>query len=53
MLKRLQTILISLALCAGTVWAGDFEDGGAAYEKKDFTTALKKYKSAAIYKKID
>ena len=47
MLKRLQTILITLAICVGTVWAGDFEDGVAAYEKNDFTTALRKFKSVA------
>ena len=47
MLKRLQTILISLALCAGTVWAGDIEDGDAAALRNDYPTALIKYKRAA------
>ena len=47
MFKRLQIILITLALCVGAAWAGDFEDGIAAHEKKDFATALRKYKSAA------
>jgi len=32
---------------AVTVWAGDFEDGVAAYDRKDYTTALIKFKSAA------
>ena len=47
MLKGLQTILITLALCAGTVWAGDFEDGLAAANKQDYVTANKKFKIAA------
>ena len=47
MLKHLQTIIITLALCMGTVWAGDVEDGNAAILKNDYVTALKKYKIAA------
>ena len=47
MKKHLTALLITLALCVGTAWAGDFEDGVAAHEKKDFTTAVRKYKSAA------
>ena len=47
MLKCLQTLLITLALCEGTVWAGDVEDGSAALLRKDYATALIKYKSAA------
>ena len=47
MFRRLQTILITLAICVGAAWAGDLEDGVAAHEKKDFTTAIRKFKSAA------
>jgi TPR repeat protein len=47
MLKGLQTLLITLALCVGTVWAGDFEDGEAAILKGEKKVALDKYKRAA------
>jgi hypothetical protein len=47
MSKFLKLILLTFALCISTAWAGDFEDGVAAYEKKDFMTALKKFKSVA------
>ena len=30
-----------------TVWAGDFEDGMAAYDRKDYATAVAKFTSAA------
>jgi TPR repeat protein len=47
MSKNLKGIFIVLALCISAAWAGDFEDGVAAHEKKDFATALRKFKSAA------
>ena len=30
-----------------TVWAGDYEDGMAAYDRKDYTTAVEKFMTAA------
>ena len=30
-----------------TVWAGDYEDGMAAFERKDYTTAVEKFTTAA------
>ena len=47
MSKILTTLLLTLCLSVGAAWAGDFEDGVAAHEKKDFATALRKFKSAA------
>ena len=47
MLKRFITLIITLSICVGAVWAGDVEDADAALDKKDYVTALKKYKSAA------
>ena len=44
----LRTVLIALSLVVSTtVRAGDVEDGDAAFLRKDYATALKKYKSAA------
>lgn len=47
MKKIYSTLLFILLLCTGSVWAGDPEDADAAYAKKDFSTALRKFKSAA------
>ena len=47
-LKRFTTLVITLSICVGSVWAGDVEDADAALQKKDYVTALKKYKSAAV-----
>ena len=47
-LKRFTTLVITLSICVGAVWAGDVEDAVAALIKKDYVTALKKYKSAAV-----
>ena len=47
MSKYLKLFFLALAICVSAAWAGDFEDGVAAHEKKDFATALRKYKSAA------
>ena len=47
MSKYLKLFFLALAICINAAWAGDFEDGVAAHQKKDFTTALRKYKSAA------
>ena len=46
-MKYIASAFVALALCISAAWAGDFEDGVAAYEKKDFATALRKFKSAA------
>ena len=46
-MRELYLILFSL-LCAGAVRAGDVEDADAALLKRDYATALKKYKSAAL-----
>ena len=44
----IQTVLVALSLVVSTaVFAGDVEDGDAAVERKDYATALSKYKSAA------
>jgi len=40
-------LLLVALLCAGAVQAGDFEDGVAAYNRKDYATALEKLRSAA------
>ena len=48
MLKIFTTLIITLAISASAVWAGDVEDAVAALIKKDYVTALKKYKSAAV-----
>ena len=46
--RLLRTVLLALSLVVGTVArAGDVEDGNAAFEKQDYATALKKFKSAA------
>lgn len=37
----------ALAISVSCVAAGDLEDGDAAFQQKDYSTALKKYKSAA------
>jgi len=38
--------LVVALLCAGLVQAGDLEDGIAAYDRKDYATALAKFSSA-------
>ena len=48
MLKIFTTLIITLAISESAVWAGDVEDAEAALQKKDYVTALKKYKSAAV-----
>ena len=47
MIVRLMLSLIIALLCADAVHAGDYEDGKAAYERRDYTTALTKFRSAA------
>ena len=46
MSKILTTLLLTLCLSVGAAWAGDVEDADAAYAKKDYASALKKYRSA-------
>ena len=48
MLKRLQTLLVTLSLCVGTVWAGPEDDAAAAADRKDFATVLKNIRPQAI-----
>ncbi len=45
-MKKLLTLLIFLL--ASLAWAGDFEDGRTAYDKKDYATAIQKFKAAGI-----
>ena len=47
MSKILTTLLLTLWLIVGAAWAGDVEDGNAALLRKDYATALIKYKRAA------
>ena len=47
MSNYLKLFFLALAISMNAAWAGDFEDGEAAYAKNDFSTALTKYKSAA------
>lgn len=44
-MKKLLAVI--LLLLAGTAWGGDFEDGNAAYQKRDYSVAISKYKLAA------
>ena len=46
MSKFLNLIFLTFAICFNAVWAGDVEDADAAYAKKDYASALKKYRSA-------
>lgn len=39
--------LVLVIFCVSSLWAGDFEDGIAAYEKKNFSVALQKFRIAA------
>jgi hypothetical protein len=50
MLKILTTLLLTLCLSVGTVWAGDVEDADAALVRNDYATALTKFKIAALKK---
>ena len=50
MSKILTTLLLTLCLSVGTVWAGDVEDAGAALVRNDYATALTKFKIAALKK---
>ena len=45
-LRKLTAFCVAL-LCAGLVQAGDLEDGYAAYDRKDYTTALEKFRIRA------
>ena len=46
--KQMRKILAAIMLMTTfTVWAGDYEDGMAAFERKDYTTAVAKFTSAA------
>ena len=42
--------MVTLWLIVGAAWAGDVEDGDAAILTKDYATALRKYKNAALKK---
>jgi TPR repeat protein len=43
-----QLLIIVALLFAHTAVAGDYEDGWAAYERKDYATAFSKFRSAAL-----
>ena len=46
--KILKVVILSIAVfCASAVYAGAFEDGVAAYDKKNYAVALSKFKLAA------
>ncbi len=47
MKRFLVTVLASLAVMSSTVWAGDWEDGYAAYQRRDFATAVQKWRILA------
>ena len=47
MSKYLKLFFLSLAISINAAWAGDVEDGLVAFDKKDYATALIKYKQAA------
>ncbi len=40
-------VLVITMLCAGAVYAGDLEDGYAAFAKKNYAVAMAKFKQAA------
>jgi len=44
---NLVLVSTALAISVSCVAAGDLEDGDAAFQQKDYSTALKKYKNAA------
>jgi len=46
-MKFIKYLIFASFLLGSAVWAGDVEDADAALTKKDYTTALKKFKSAA------
>lgn len=47
-MKQFLPIAMVLVLLSGAAaWAGDWEDGYAAYERKDYVTAVKKWRSVA------
>ena len=45
-MKKLLTVL--WLLLASATWAGEVEDADAAYKKKDYATAIQKYRAAGI-----
>lgn len=47
-MTKLKHLLIAVFFSASTVWAGDVEDAHAALDRKDYGTALAKFKIAAL-----
>ena len=47
MSKIISILLVTLWLTVGAAWAGDVEDANAALDRKDYPTALTKFKRAA------
>jgi hypothetical protein len=44
----MRRLLLIILLCVSqAAWAGDYEDGVAAYKRSDYKTALAKFQSAA------
>jgi len=42
-----------ILIMSAAVWAGDYEDGRAAYEKGDYATAVAKFETAAAQGLVD
>jgi TPR repeat protein len=47
MFKRFFCLFMSLILCVGAAWAGEFQDALSAYGKGDYVAAIKKFKNVA------
>ena len=47
MLKRFAVILTVVLALSGNAWAGPYEDGLAAFQRGDYSTALTEYRKAA------
>lgn len=41
------TFITALLICSGLAWAGDWEDGYAAYERHDYKTAVRLWRKVA------
>jgi TPR repeat protein len=45
--------MIALLLSVGAAWAGPYEDGAAAYQRGDYATALRIFRSLATQGNAD
>ena len=48
-----RTIFILMLLASASAFAGDYEDGEAAYNRRDYTTAYSKFMEAAEQGYVD